>query len=215
MANIRNLAALAALGAAGAMAMRDRKDKPAPVEDREKPKDKAETKPVAAAKEDAAVINASSDDDSFSRDLASERLSAKQNKGITTNARGEAVPMRRAAPKVAPVATAPAAATPAAPVAVSPAAAAVSANPSDMPPYRSVRPIRRGTDNVSAATMAEAASTDKEPSLSLPPYRSVRPMRRGEEMKSGGTVKKMASGGSVSARGDGIAQRGKTKGRFV
>jgi len=28
-------------------------------------------------------------------------------------------------------------------------------------------------------------------------------------------VKKMASGGSVSARGDGIAQRGKTKGRFV
>ena len=208
MANIRNLAALAALGAAGAMAMRDRKDK-APVEDREKPKDKVKTKPVEAAKEDAAVINASSDDDSFSRDLASERLSAQQNKGITTNARGEAVPMRRAAPSapVAPAAVAPAA--------VSPAAAAVSANLSDMPPYRSVRPIRRGTDNVSAAPMAEAASTDKEPSLSLPPYRSVRPMRRGEEMKSGGTVKKMASGGSVSARGDGIAQRGKTRGRFV
>jgi len=35
-------------------------------------------------------------------------------------------------------------------------------------------------------------------------------------MKRGGKVKKMASGGSVSAssRGDGIAQRGKTKGRM-
>jgi len=36
-------------------------------------------------------------------------------------------------------------------------------------------------------------------------------------MKKGGTVKKMASGGSVnsaSKRGDGIAQRGKTKGRM-
>jgi hypothetical protein len=37
------------------------------------------------------------------------------------------------------------------------------------------------------------------------------------EMKRGGQVKKMASGGSVSSassRGDGIAQRGKTKGRM-
>ena len=34
--------------------------------------------------------------------------------------------------------------------------------------------------------------------------------------KRGGAVKKMASGGSVSAsrRGDGIAQRGKTRGRM-
>jgi hypothetical protein len=37
-----------------------------------------------------------------------------------------------------------------------------------------------------------------------------------DEMKHGGAVKKYASGGSVSAssRGDGIAQRGKTKGRI-
>jgi hypothetical protein len=34
-------------------------------------------------------------------------------------------------------------------------------------------------------------------------------------LKKGGTVKKMASGGSVSKRADGCAQRGKTKGRFV
>jgi hypothetical protein len=34
-------------------------------------------------------------------------------------------------------------------------------------------------------------------------------------LKKGGAVKKMASGGSVSKRADGCAQRGKTKGRFV
>jgi hypothetical protein len=36
-------------------------------------------------------------------------------------------------------------------------------------------------------------------------------------MKKGGAVKKMASGGSVSAsrRGDGCATKGKTKGRMV
>jgi hypothetical protein len=40
---------------------------------------------------------------------------------------------------------------------------------------------------------------------------------RPEPMKKGGMVKKMASGGKVSSaskRGDGIAQRGKTKGRM-
>lgn len=34
-------------------------------------------------------------------------------------------------------------------------------------------------------------------------------------MKRGGAVKKMAKGGSASKRGDGIATKGKTKGRFV
>ena len=33
--------------------------------------------------------------------------------------------------------------------------------------------------------------------------------------KKGGKAKKMAHGGSASKRGDGIAQRGKTKGRMV
>jgi hypothetical protein len=40
----------------------------------------------------------------------------------------------------------------------------------------------------------------------------------GREFKRGGNVKKMASGGSVSSaskRADGIAQRGKTKGRYL
>jgi hypothetical protein len=37
----------------------------------------------------------------------------------------------------------------------------------------------------------------------------------GNAMKRGGKVKKMASGGSASARADGVAQRGKTKGKFL
>ena len=36
----------------------------------------------------------------------------------------------------------------------------------------------------------------------------------GGAMRRGGAVKKMASGGSTSSRADGIAQRGKTKGKF-
>jgi len=36
--------------------------------------------------------------------------------------------------------------------------------------------------------------------------------QRGQSMKHGGSVKKMAKGGSASSRGDGIAQRGKTRG---
>lgn len=31
----------------------------------------------------------------------------------------------------------------------------------------------------------------------------------------GGAIKKMSGGGSASSRADGVAQRGKTKGRFV
>jgi hypothetical protein len=37
---------------------------------------------------------------------------------------------------------------------------------------------------------------------------------RTKEYKRGGSVKKMASGGSASSRADGIAQRGKTRGKF-
>ena len=37
---------------------------------------------------------------------------------------------------------------------------------------------------------------------------------KGEGMKHGGMTKKYAKGGSVSSRADGIAQRGKTKGRM-
>jgi|SanBayMetagenome_1026888.scaffolds.fasta_scaffold55425_2 hypothetical protein len=36
-----------------------------------------------------------------------------------------------------------------------------------------------------------------------------------QQFKRGGKVKKMAKGGSASRRGDGIATKGKTKGKFV
>jgi hypothetical protein len=35
-----------------------------------------------------------------------------------------------------------------------------------------------------------------------------------KEMKKGGKVKKMAAGGTASSRADGIAQRGKTVGKY-
>jgi hypothetical protein len=38
--------------------------------------------------------------------------------------------------------------------------------------------------------------------------------RMGSDFRKGGRVKKMAGGGSASSRGDGIAMRGKTKGRM-
>lgn len=41
------------------------------------------------------------------------------------------------------------------------------------------------------------------------------PPEAGEGMKKGGKVKKYAKGGSVSSRGDGIARKGKTRGRIV
>ena len=41
------------------------------------------------------------------------------------------------------------------------------------------------------------------------------PTARMMGMKKGGAVKKMASGGSASSRGDGCAQRGKTRGRML
>ena len=40
-------------------------------------------------------------------------------------------------------------------------------------------------------------------------------MDRMQMMKKGGGVKKMASGGSASSRADGIATKGKTKGKMI
>ena len=40
------------------------------------------------------------------------------------------------------------------------------------------------------------------------------PAPQGPGMKKGGKVKKMSGGGSASKRADGIAQRGKTRGKF-
>lgn len=55
-------------------------------------------------------------------------------------------------------------------------------------------------------------SPDEGPTMNAP-RRMRRPMGGG--MKKGGCVKKMASGGSASKRADGIAQKGKTRGKMV
>jgi hypothetical protein len=46
--------------------------------------------------------------------------------------------------------------------------------------------------------------------MDLPPYRE-NPDSYDMSMKRGGKVKKMASGGMTSKRGDGIASKGKTR----
>jgi hypothetical protein len=64
-----------------------------------------------------------------------------------------------------------------------------------------------------ADTAADQAIIDRM-SRRTKPYMTDEP---GNNMKRGGAVKKMASGGSVSSassRGDGIAQRGKTRGKM-
>jgi len=87
------------------------------------------------------------------------------------------------------------------------------------------RPSKPYPEKEAAAKKAEAAKSAKGfgPKLTfLTPKRldeAKEAMRRAREgMKKGGTVKKYASGGSVSSaskRADGIAQRGKTRGRVV
>jgi len=47
-----------------------------------------------------------------------------------------------------------------------------------------------------------------------PAERRSREAKEASGMKRGGSVKKMASGGSASKRADGIAQRGKTRGKM-
>jgi len=47
-----------------------------------------------------------------------------------------------------------------------------------------------------------------------PAERRSRESKQDSEMKRGGSVKKMASGGMASSRADGIAQRGKTRGKI-
>lgn len=63
---------------------------------------------------------------------------------------------------------------------------------------------------------AEEKAEKKAVGGSKAAYKKAEMKYEGEAaMKKGGGVKKMASGGSASARADGIAQRGKTKGKLL
>jgi len=57
-------------------------------------------------------------------------------------------------------------------------------------------------------------SSDEGNAMTSANYRSRAPSSD-EGMKKGGKIKKMAAGGSASSRGDGIAQRGKTRGKYL
>jgi hypothetical protein len=59
----------------------------------------------------------------------------------------------------------------------------------------------------------EAAKARQESFAKQGPFGDLMDLIRGK--KNDGAVKKMANGGSVSKRADGIAQRGKTKGRMI
>lgn len=62
---------------------------------------------------------------------------------------------------------------------------------------------------------AEEKAEKKAVGGSKAAYKKAEMKYEGEPMKKGGGVKKMASGGSASSRADGIAQRGKTKGKLL
>jgi hypothetical protein len=55
---------------------------------------------------------------------------------------------------------------------------------------------------------------DSISNFETPAERRSREAKEASGMKKGGSVKKMASGGSASKRADGIAQRGKTRGKM-
>jgi hypothetical protein len=87
-----------------------------------------------------------------------------------------------------------------------------------------VRKIEPTMSNLSAAKRAELAGELRRgatPTKFTSPSKTTTAKRTrkfnddeaGVEMKKGGAVKKYAAGGSVSSRADGIAQRGKTRGR--
>jgi hypothetical protein len=89
-----------------------------------------------------------------------------------------------------------------------------------------IRGMMGGDDNESPAMarirMAREMAKSKGPSTRSTPAQGMsmaeRRMREAGRMNMGGSVKKYAKGGSVSSasrRADGIAKKGKTKGRMV
>jgi hypothetical protein len=75
---------------------------------------------------------------------------------------------------------------------------------------------RRGMKSGTRGERAEPTmgGTTRSPVRSMTAEEAAFENEGGRAFKKGGKTKKMASGGSASSRGDGIAQRGKTKGRI-
>ena len=71
------------------------------------------------------------------------------------------------------------------------------------------RKFSKGGDMATKMNPAFKAMIEKKKAGAKPAAKEMMPM------KKGGGVKKMAAGGSASARADGIAQKGKTKGKML
>ena len=71
------------------------------------------------------------------------------------------------------------------------------------------RKFSKGGDMATKMNPAFKAMIEKKKAGAKPAAKEMMPM------KKGGGVKKMAAGGSASSRADGIAQRGKTKGKML
>ena len=69
--------------------------------------------------------------------------------------------------------------------------------------------VRRPEPEVYTADMGNPPSPDEGPTMRVRPRPAPRPMGDAKAYKKGGSV------GGASRRADGIAQRGKTKGRII
>lgn len=109
-----------------------------------------------------------------------------------------------------------------APVAKPPAPAPIRSTPSPASPPVAARPPAPPQRAVAASMGPQRAVTQRAsrfppaaPQSSMGPSMGGMPRPGQMEMAKGGKVQAYAKGGSVSSRGDGCAQRGKTKGRMV
>lgn len=71
------------------------------------------------------------------------------------------------------------------------------------------RPVKRPMPDVYTAEMGQPPSPDEGPTETMPPKRPMAPMGAPKPFAKGGSV------GSASRRADGIARKGKTKGRMI
>jgi hypothetical protein len=72
-----------------------------------------------------------------------------------------------------------------------------------------------GNQQTQATTTPRVVQNVNIPQPGFPLSQPMNTSGQPAAMKKGGKVKKMAKGGSASSRADGIAQRGKTRGRVL
>ena len=164
-----------------------------------------------AAKQKAAEKQTAIDDDAYNQ-------RARQAGLDRAAARGQADAARRAQAQAATIAR------------MEAAKAAAPPRPQEAPPRPQEAPMPPPRPPMQDMVNPTPPMRQQDMVAPPPPTREVAPPRQSNDtgfverttpMKRGGRVKKMASGGmtskvsSASKRGDGIAQRGKTRGRYI